>query len=177
MSESLHRILFFCRKACGHFREETATCSWGLLHWANAMRLSRATRLARAGMVAVASTVGGLHIGKCCLKPVTLGVDPVPHRGAILLRIREDPDDSARSDVHHVVDRSAPLRESGQIASQEAETLLASYGSRRNTGVQPQQVSNRACIARAAPRANWSHILDKREQVSTRRRGDGNIQN
>jgi hypothetical protein len=67
------------------------------------------------------------------------------------------------------------LRESGKIACQETETLLAAHRSRGDASVQPQKISDRACVVRTASRTYRSHVLDEREQVSARRRRNRNV--
>ena len=45
----------------------------------------------------------------------------------------------------------------------EAEALLLIHGSRRNTRVQAQQVGNRACVVRAASRADRRRVGHQRQ--------------
>ena len=127
-------------------------------------------------MVAVASAVGGANVRERHLKTVTLGVDAVADRRTIFHGIRKDADDCPRRNVHYVVHRSTPLRKSSQIAGQEAESLLAAHRSRGNTGIQSKQVSDGTGIARRASRTDRRHVLHQREQISTWRRRNGNVQ-
>ena len=146
----------------------------GLLHRANAIGLTSTTHLAGTGVVAVATAVGGRHIREG--SAVTIFVTCSHHRRsrAELLGVCQNAGHGAGGNINDVVDRAPALREASQVSRQKAETLLASDWSRRNAGIQPQQISNRSGVFRTAARANRSHVLDQRQEISARRRGNWN---
>jgi hypothetical protein len=88
-----------------------------------------------AGVVAIASVIGGTHVRESRSKPAVLGVDAVADRGAVLHWINENSSDCTRRDVDDIVDRPTALWESSRITRQESEALLAPDRSRRYTGV------------------------------------------
>ena len=97
-------------------------------------------------MVAVAAAIRGKHVRKCGRKTLVFSIDSVAKSCVILCRIGQDSGNRTRGDIDDIIDRPASLRESSKIAREEAEAFLTSHGCGRNTGVEPQQVSNRTRI-------------------------------
>jgi len=83
----------------------------------------------------VAAAVSRKDIGKRRSITNFVDVDAITYLGAVLNGIGENSNDGTRSDIDHIVDRPASLRESGEIARQEAEAFLTPYRRGRNTGV------------------------------------------
>ena len=75
-------------------------------------------------MVAIAPANGWKDIRKFVCKAVVLRVDAVADSRAIFGGIDEDAGNCARSNIHHIIDRPPPLRESGKITGQETQAFL-----------------------------------------------------
>src|SRR6266576_1531871 len=148
-----------------------------LLHRTDSVGLTVATLLPRAGVMAVATAMRRSNVGERLGIAVFVGVDAVTDSRTVLHRIGEDAGNSARSDVHDIVDRPTSLRESGEIASQEAKTLVLIHLGRGNTRVEPQQIGNQARIVRSAALTDGSRVLNQGQQINTRRRRNRNSQN
>src|SRR6516225_5315716 len=127
-------------------------------------------------MMPVAPAVGGAHIGERWFVPVLVDVDAVADRSSILVRIRENARHRTGSDVDHIIDGTAAVRESGNVAGEESEALLVRHWSRGNSSVQSKEVCDRTCIIRSAPGADRSRVHDQGKQVGSRRRRYGNVQ-
>src|SRR5215471_16789291 len=100
MSQSFHHIPLFEKN---YGRLGRSGHGHGLLHRTDTIRLSRATTLARAGMVAVAPAVGGLNVGERGSKSCSLHVDSVADSCTVLHRIDKNADYRAGGNVHDIV--------------------------------------------------------------------------
>src|SRR5437899_6638489 len=145
-----------------------------LLDGANAAGLSGAACLPGADVMAVTPVVGWYNIGERSAVAFRIELHAVTDRGTELRWIHQDTGHGARGDVHCVIDGPASVGVASQIAGQEAEPLLAAHRRRSNSGIQPQQISHRARIARTAARTNRRDILAENQQVSPRIRGHRN---
>src|SRR5579864_6034719 len=128
------RFLILSNKSCGRPPKLTAT-SHELLHGTDTAGLTAAALLSRACVVAVAAAVSRKDVRERRSIPNFIGVDAVADCRAVLFRVGEDSDDCTRRDVNYIIDGTPPLRESGQVAREEAETLLAPRRSWWNTRI------------------------------------------
>src|SRR5215472_2080322 len=125
--------------------------------------------------MAVAATVGGANIREPVLVAVLVDVHAVSDGRTVFLRIRQDADHGAAGDVDYVVNRTASIRKSRQVARQEAESLLVGNRCRRNSSVEAEQIRDWTCIVRSAPRTDRSRVHNQWEQVGTRRGRNRNV--
>jgi hypothetical protein len=145
-----------------------------LLHWANAIRLTRTTLLTGTRVMTVSTTMSGRYVGKVSSVTILVHVHTVANSRAEFHRICKNAGHGAGGYVDDVIDWAPSLRESREVSSQKAETLLASDGHRWNTGVQAQQIGNWSGVLGTATGTDWSHVLDKGQEISTRRRCNWN---
>src|SRR5437868_13961857 len=117
-----------------------------LLHRADAIGLTGAAFLAGTDVMAVASAVGGDQVGEGIVDAFRINVDAITDRRAEFFRVTQNSGHRAGRDTDHIVDRTAAVGESAEVAGQNGQTLLLSDRRRRNTGVEPHQVSNRTAI-------------------------------
>ena len=84
----------------------------------------------------VTPAVGGHDVGE--RRTISLGIQlhAIADARSVFRAIDENAGDRTRSDVYHIVDRTASVGKSGTIADQEAQTFLASNRSRWNAGVE-----------------------------------------
>src|SRR6516164_2869564 len=148
-----------------------------LLHRTNTAGLTSTTFLPGAGMVAIAPAVCRKHIGECRCESTVIRVNTIADRRSELHRIGQDANHCARGDVDYVIDRTPALRKARQVASKEAQSLLAGCWSWRNAGVEPEQICNRSHILWPTTWTDRSHVLHEREQVRPRCRRNRDVEN
>src|SRR5260370_41810267 len=127
-------------------------------------------------MVTVATAVSRHHIWEGVAITDFVGIHAITDPCAELFWVCQNASYGTSGDINHVVDGAPTLGEAGEVSRQEAQTFLAPDWSGRNTRIQPQQISNRSGIFRGAAWTNRGHVLDQREQVGARRRGNRNTQ-
>src|SRR5438094_5037014 len=115
--------------------------------------------------MAVTPVVGRYNIRERRAIAFRIELHAVTDHGTELHRIHQDAGHGARGDVHRVIDGPASVGVASQIARQESQPLLAAHRSRSNPGIQPQQVSHRARIARTAARTDRCDVLAEDQQV------------
>jgi len=142
-----------------------------LLNRTSSVGLTGTPFLPGTNMMAVSPAICGKHIGESVTVPFGVQLDSIADGRAVLHRIEKDSGDRTRGDIYDVVNRSPAIGVAGHIAGQEAQPFLFSHRSRRNAGVQAQQICDRAGIPRSTSRTDWCHVLNQREQVSARRGG------
>src|SRR5215475_3224249 len=138
-----------------------------LLNWANPVGLTRTTFLSGTNVMAVAPTVRGKDIRKGRGISFRIQLDTIADGRAVLGPIDENTGYCSRGNIDHVVDGPSPVGIACHVSHQDAQSLLLGNRSWTNPGIQAQEVCNRPGIVGSAPRADWRHVLNQRQQVST----------
>src|SRR2546426_1379165 len=144
----------------------------GLLDRTDATGLTSTTLLPGTRVMTVATAVSRQHVRERRAIAIFVDVHAITDSCAEFQGVCQDANDGTGGDIDHVVNGAASLREAGEVSRQEAETLLFSYWGWWNTSVQPQQISDRPTVIWATSRADWTRVLNQRQQVGTRRRGN-----
>src|SRR5207245_2348157 len=144
----------------------------GLLDRTDATGLTSTTLLPGTRVMTVATAVSRQHVRERRAIAIFVDVHAITDSCAELHRVCQDANDGTGGDIHHVVNGAASLREAGEVSRQEAETLLFSHWSWWNTGVQPQQISDRSTVIWATSRADRTRVLNQRQQVGAWFRGN-----